>query len=49
MKNITQSTDETAIDQARQAAWAQEYDALMDRLKYVKITRKYTRDEMNER
>ena len=28
---------------------AQEFDALMDRLKYVKITRKYTRDEMNER
>jgi cbb3-type cytochrome oxidase cytochrome c subunit len=27
----------------------QEYDALMERLNYVKVDRKYTRDEMNER
>ncbi len=27
----------------------QEYDALMDRLSYFKVDRKYTRDEMNER
>ena len=49
MKNTTQSKDETAIEQERRAAQAQEYDALMERLNYVKITRKYTRDEMNER
>lgn len=30
--------------------WLQEYDALMERTrKYVKVDRKYTRDEMNER
>jgi hypothetical protein len=29
--------------------WLAEYDALMERLKYVKVDRKYTRDEMNER
>ncbi len=28
---------------------AQEFDALMDRLKYVKVDRKFTREEMNER
>jgi len=28
---------------------AQEFDSLMDRLKYVKVNRKFTRDEMNER
>jgi hypothetical protein len=27
----------------------QEYDALMERLNYVKVDRKYTREEMNER
>ena len=32
------------------ARWLQEYDALMERTrKYVKVDRKYTRDEMNER
>jgi hypothetical protein len=29
--------------------WLQEYDALMERTKYFKVDRKYTRDEMNER
>jgi hypothetical protein len=29
--------------------WLQEYDALMERTKYVRVDRKYTRDEMNER
>jgi hypothetical protein len=33
---------------ARQSSM-QEYDALMERLNYVKIDRKYTREEMNER
>ena len=28
---------------------AQEFDALMERLSYFKVDRKYTRDEMNER
>ena len=28
---------------------AQEFDALMERTKYVKADRKYTRDELNER
>lgn len=28
---------------------ANEFDALMKRLKYVKVDRKYSRDEMNER
>jgi hypothetical protein len=28
---------------------AQEFDALMERLKYFSVDRKYTRDEMNER
>ena len=28
---------------------AQEFDALMNRLSYFKIDRKFTRDEMNER
>jgi len=27
--------------------WLQEYDALMERTKYVRVDRKYTRDEMN--
>jgi hypothetical protein len=31
------------------ARWLQEYDELMERTKYFKIDRKYTRDEMNER
>jgi hypothetical protein len=29
--------------------WLEEYDALMERTKYFKVDRKYTRDEMNER
>ena len=30
--------------------WLQEYDALMERTrKYMKVDRKYTRDELNER
>jgi hypothetical protein len=29
--------------------WLQDYDALMERTKYVRVDRKYTRDEMNER
>jgi hypothetical protein len=33
---------------ARQSTM-QEYDALMERLNYVKVDRKYTREEMNER
>ena len=32
------------------ARWRQEYDALMERTKkYIKVDRKYTREEMNER
>ena len=32
------------------ARWLQEYDALMERTrKYMKVDRKYTRDELNER
>ena len=32
------------------ARWLQEYDALMERTKkYIKVDRKYTREEMNER
>jgi hypothetical protein len=32
------------------ARWLQEYDALMKRTrKYMKVDRKYTRDELNER
>ena len=31
------------------ARWLQEYDALMERLNYMKSDRKYTRDELNER
>ena len=32
------------------ARWLQDYDELMERTrKYVKVDRKYTRDEMNER
>ncbi|HMH14853.1 MAG TPA: hypothetical protein VK578_17275 [Edaphobacter sp.] len=34
---------------SEQQGHAQEFDTLMDRLKYVKVNRKYTRDEMNER
>ena len=33
---------------ARQTSM-QEYDALMERLNYFKVDRKYTREEMNER
>jgi hypothetical protein len=29
--------------------WLQEYDALMERTKYIKADRKYTREELNER
>ena len=29
--------------------WLQEYDAMMEGLKYIKADRKYTRDELNER
>jgi hypothetical protein len=32
-----------------QQSTMQEYDALMDRLSYFKVDRKFTRDEMNER
>ena len=31
------------------ARWLQKFDELMERTKYVKIDRKYTREEMNER
>ena len=31
------------------ARWLQEYDAMMEKLKYIKADRKYTRDELNER
>ena len=32
------------------ARWLQEYNALMERTKkYIKVDRKYTREEMNER
>ena len=32
------------------ARWLQEYDALMERTKkYMKVDRKYTREELNER
>jgi hypothetical protein len=31
------------------ARWLQEYDAMMESLKYFKVDRKLTRDEMNER
>ena len=31
------------------ARWLQEYDAMMERLKYMKSDRKYTREELNER
>jgi hypothetical protein len=34
---------------SEQQGHTQEFDALMDRLKYVKVDRKFTRDEMNER
>ena len=35
---------------AGRARWLQEYDELMERTrKYVKVDRKYTREEMNER
>jgi hypothetical protein len=29
--------------------WLREYDDLMERTKYVKVDRKYSRDELNER
>ena len=29
--------------------WLEDYDALMEHLKYFKVDRKYTREEMNER
>lgn len=29
--------------------WLQEFDALMERTKYVQADRKYTREELNER
>ena len=31
------------------ARWLQEYDALMEKLTYMKSDRKYSRDELNER
>ncbi len=31
------------------ARWLQEYNDLMERTKYVKVDRKYTREELNER
>ena len=34
---------------SEQQGHIQEFDALMDRLNYVKVNRKFTRDEMNER
>ena len=34
---------------AAQQTSMQEYDALMERLNYLKVDRKYTREEMNER
>ncbi len=32
-----------------QQSTMQEYDALMERLNYIRVGRKYTREEMNER
>jgi hypothetical protein len=32
-----------------QKSYAEQFDDLMERTKYVKIDRKYTREEMNER
>jgi hypothetical protein len=40
---------EWLVEFSARKARMQEYDALMERLKYVKIDRKFTRDEMNER
>ena len=34
---------------SEQQGHTQEFDALINRLKYVKVNRKFTRDEMNER
>jgi len=54
---VAQSENKTLDDAFREwleqytarAARAQEYDALMERLRYVKSGGPYTRDEMNER
>ncbi len=40
---------EWLLQYSGRARWLQEYDALMERLKYMKSDRKYTREELNER
>jgi hypothetical protein len=50
MKNVTLSAEDHLIEQAREVVRAaEEFDALMKRLSYVRAGRKFTRDEMNER
>jgi hypothetical protein len=40
---------EWLVEFSARKARMQEYDALMERLSYFKVDRKFTRDEMNER
>lgn len=50
MKKVTLSAEDHLIEQVRGVEpAAEEFDALMKRLSYVRAGRKFTRDEMNER
>ncbi len=48
-KTLNAAFREWLEEYTAQAGSAQEYDALMERLRYVRPGRKFTRDEMNER
>jgi hypothetical protein len=48
-KTLNAAFREWLLQFTQQAGNAQEYDALMKRLNYVRSGRRFTRDEMNER
>jgi hypothetical protein len=48
-KSLNDAFREWLADYTGRAGNVQEYDALMERLRYVNAGRKFTRDEMNER
>jgi hypothetical protein len=48
-KTLNDAFREWLADYTARAGNVQEYDALMERLRYVNAGRKFTRDEMNER
>jgi hypothetical protein len=48
-KTLNAAFREWLVQYTQQAGNAQEFNALMKRLRYVRAGRRFTRDEMNER